>query len=107
MESLFIDDNYTQTRTIPAVSGLHPDLTIVFRPALSKERVAYQAKSRSLDPTVLDLHETTLIEKYLVSVNGKAFEKAEIVKLKPTVRGYILDLVLGYVPADEATDAKN
>lgn len=109
MSDLFIDDGYTLTRTIPAVPGLHPELTIMFRQALDKERHAFRLKSQSSDPTVLDGHTTDLIMKYGVSVNGEDLknDKAKVAKLKPPIRAYLADLILSYAPADEVADAKN
>lgn len=109
MSDLFIDDGYTLTRTIPAVPGLHPELTIMFRQALDKERHAFRLKGQSTDPTVLDNHTTDLIMKYGVSGNGEDVknDKAKVAKLKPPIRSYLADLILSYAPADEATDAKN
>jgi hypothetical protein len=107
MSELFIDDGYTQSRTIPAVPGLHPDLTVMYRPALDKERAAYRLKSQSSDPAVIDNHTTDLIVKFIVSVNGEEMkDKPRVAKLKPAIRAYLVDLVLGYLPADEIADAK-
>ncbi len=108
MSDLFIDDGYTLTRTIPAVPGLHPELTIVFRQALDKERVAYRLKGQSADPAVIDNHTTDLIVKYVLSVNGEELkDKAKVAKLKPPIRAHLADLILSYAPADEVSDAKN
>lgn len=108
MSDLYVDDGYTATRTIPAVPGLHPDLTVMFRQALDKERNAWRLKSQSSDPAVIDNHTTDLIVKFTVSLNGEELkDKAKVAKLKPAIRGYLVDLILGYLPADEASDAKN
>lgn len=106
-DALYIEDGYTQTRTVPAAAGLYPELVVVYRPALARERKAYHAKGQSPDPAVLDNHETDLIGKYVVSVNGGEMEKGKTARLKPAVRAILVDLVLGYAPADEARDAKN
>ena len=108
MSELYIEDGYTQSRTIPGVAGLHPDLIIVFRPALDKERNTYRLKNQSSDPAVIDNHTTDLLVKFVVSLNGEEMkDKSKVAKLKPAIRGYLVDLVLGYLPADEAADAKN
>lgn len=105
---LFITDGFTQVRTVPAVPGLHPDLRFVYRPALDRERNAYRLKGQSADPAVLDAHQTDLIVKYTVSLNGQELKDREkVTRLKPAIRGYLTDLILGYTPADEAQDAKN
>jgi hypothetical protein len=108
MSDLFISDGFTLSRTVPAVPGLHPDLTIMFRQALDKERAAYRLKGQSSDPAVIDNHTTDLITKFVVSVNGEDMaDKKRIATLKPAIRAYLVDLILGYLPADEANDAKN
>ena len=40
LDDCFIPDGYTLTRSVPAIPGLHPDLVIMYRPALAKERIA-------------------------------------------------------------------
>lgn len=108
MSDLYIEDGYTATRTIPAVPGLYPELRITYRPALDKERNAHRLKGQSSDPAVLDGYNTDLIIKHIVSVNGEEMkEKPKVATLKPAIRGHCVDLVLGYLPADEASDAKN
>lgn len=106
-DGLFIDDGYTQTRTVPAVAGLHPDLTVVFRPALARERHAYRQRLAVPDPAVIDAHEADLITRHTVSVNGGPLDRPKVDRLKPAVRAILVDLVLGYTPADEAKDAGN
>lgn len=109
MSDLYIDDGYTLTRTIPAVPGLHPELTIMYRQALDKHRNEYRLKGQSADPAVIDNHTTELIMKFGVSVNGECVksDKAKVAKLKPPIRSYLADLILSYLPADEVADAKN
>jgi len=105
---LMIEDGYTATRTIPSVAGLHPELRVMYRPALAKERLNYRAKGGSGDPTVLDVHEVELIVKHLVSVNGQEFrDKEKVARLKPTIRQHLVDLVLGFAPEDESRTALN
>lgn len=105
---IFIPDGYTLTRTIPGVAGLHPDLVAMYRPALALARIAYRNKGQSNDPAVLDAHECELVAKYTVSLNGRDLRsKEEISRLKPAIRQYLVDLILGYLPADEAKDAGN
>lgn len=109
MDEIYISDGYTQTRTIPSVSGLHPELVIVFRPALDKEKQTFRIKNQSPDPAVIDNYTTETITKYIVSINGAELpkDKEKVGRIKPIVRGYLLDLILGYTAADEAKDAKN
>lgn len=108
LDSLFIDDGYTETRTIPAVPGLYPEMRVVYRPALDRERNAWRIKGQSADPAVLDQHLTDLIIKYTVSINGQELkDKDKVTRLKPAIRGHLSDLILGYLPADEAKDMGN
>jgi hypothetical protein len=104
---LFINENQTETRTIPAQPGLHPDLTLVYRPALGLERIAYRAKGASPDPNVLNQHEVDLVAKYAVSINGQELrDKDRVARLKPVIRQYLVDLILGYAAADEGRDPR-
>ena len=107
MSALFIEDGYTQTKTIPAVAGMFPELTVVYRPAISRERVALRMKLNTVDPAVYDNHETEVIAKHLVSLNGEEIPKAKLARLKPAIRAHLVDLILGYEAADEERDAKN
>lgn len=107
MSALFIEDGYTQTKTIPAVLGMHPILVIVYRPAIHRERIALKMKFNTLDPAVYDNHEIDLIAKHLVSINGEEIPKARLSRLKPTIRVHLIDLILGHDVADEVADVKN
>lgn len=104
---LFIPDGYTLTRTIPGVIGLHPELVVMYRPALAIARMTYRNKGSSLDPSVLDAHECELIAKHIVSLNSRDLKKEDVVRLKPAIRQHLVDLILGYLPSDEAAAAKN
>jgi len=105
-DELLIDDGYTVTRTIDPAPGLHPQLTIMYRQALDRERNVYRSKLQSADPSVLDSFVTDLILKYVVSINGTEYkDRDKITRMKPTIRSYAVDLVLGYSAADEAADA--
>jgi hypothetical protein len=107
-DDLFIDDGYTATKTVPAISGLYPELKITYRPALSKERHAYRIKSQSADALVVDSHETELIAKFVVAINGRETkDKEKVARLKPAIRALMVDLVLGYTPEDERACAAN
>lgn len=105
---LTIEDGYTETRLVPSTPGLHPELRIVYRPCLDRERAAFRLKNQSTDPTVIDNHTTDLITGYVVSINGEEFkDKARAAKLRPAIRAYCVDAILGYSPASEEADAKN
>lgn len=107
MSSIYIDDGYTAEKTVPAVPGLYPELRIVYRPALARERYAWAIRRQAGDATSLEQSEAELIAKYTVSVNGDRVTREQAGRLKPAVRVILTDLILGYSPEDEAKDAKN
>lgn len=107
MDSLYIDDGYTAHRTIPAVAGLYPELRVDYRPALARERYAYKRKLDGADPDATIAHESELIAAHVKLLNGEALEKKKLAAMKPAVRSHLIDLVLGYLPEDEAKDAGN
>lgn len=106
---LYIEDGYTAHKTVPAVAGLHPPLDVEYRPALARERHAYARKLGSADPDQLAQHETDLICKHVVTLNGAGDvrQKEKVARLRPAVRAHLIDLILGYAAEDEAADAKN
>jgi hypothetical protein len=107
-DDLLIADGYTATKTIPAAPGLHPELTIVYRPALMRERHVYRQKQNSYDPAVLEAGEVELLAKYLVSINGQDIkDKDKLSRLRPVIRTYAVNAILGYEAEDEKSDAKN
>lgn len=107
-DDLWIEDGYTATKTVPAVAGLYPELKITYRPALSRERHAHRIKVQTPDPVVIDNHETDLIVKFVVAVNGKEMkDKDRVARLKPAIRAHLVDMVLGYTPEDERAAALN
>ena len=107
MSSLYIDDGYTATATIEPAKGLHGELVVQYRPALTKERHTYRIKGETRDASVIENHECELVAKYIVNVNGEPLDKKRIHALKPLVRLHLVNLILGYEPEDEARDAKN
>ena len=70
--SLFIESECQETKTVEAVSGVHPRLVIVYHPALAKERNVFKHKAATSDPAVIDAAESEVISKYIVSINGQA-----------------------------------
>ncbi|AWM35907.1 hypothetical protein GobsT_63600 [Gemmata obscuriglobus] len=107
-DPLLITDGYTAVRTVPAVPGLHPELTISYRPALAKERHVFRQKMASPDAAVHEAAEADLIRRQLVSINGREYRDPDkVARLVPAVRAWAANLILGYEPADEAKDAKN
>ena len=113
-DSLYIDDGFTLTKTIPAEPGLHPELAVEYRPALFAERRAYQTEYAGVQATgdpkraeAFARREIESLVKHVVKLNGEPLSKDRAVKLRPVIAGKLLDLVFSYAPADEAADAKN
>ncbi len=100
-DPLFIDDGYTKQHTIAGVEGLHPAVAVVYRPALDRERRAYDAKIATRDPDQVERYESDLIARQVVELNGKpaAEWKAKLNRLHPAVRATLINLVLSYTPA--------
>lgn len=108
-----IDDGYALCTTIQESEGLHPALTVNFRPALADERFEHFAAKDVTGKAQLD-RVSRLIARYLESwdaVNRKGdavpATAENIRRLHPALLSKLLDLVLGYAPAEEAADAKN
>ncbi len=99
MESLFIEDGFTLTDSVPAVAGLHPAAELVYRPALAKERATYSAKMAAKDPDTLDKYENELIAKQCVTVNDTPIDKEKARRLHPVIRSRLLDLILSFTAA--------
>jgi hypothetical protein len=107
-ESIFLDDGYTASQTVPGQPGLHPELRVTYRPCLGRERLNYRAKLAGGDPASIDAYEIAALVQYKVTVNGTALtSKEQTAKLRPAVRAILLDLVFGYAPEEESADAKN
>lgn len=104
--SLYIDDGYTATKTLPAAPGLHPEVAVRYRPALARVRAEYQyAANAGADK--LSAFEESLLARQRVELNGEPLDPARAARLKPALRQKLLDLVLGYAGEDEAADEKN
>lgn len=106
MLSLFIDDGYTATKTIPAAPGLHPDVHVQYRPCLARVRTEHQYAAQVGAEKVSEF-EDRLLAKHVLGLNGDSLDAAKAARLKPALRGKLLDLILGYAGSDEAADAKN
>lgn len=106
-DPLLIADGYTAVRTVPAAPGLYPELVVTYRPALARERHVYRQKMAGPDPSVFEAGEVDLVARHLVSINGREYrDKDKIAKMVPAVRLWVVNLILGYEPADETQDAK-
>lgn len=105
--SIYIEDGYTFTGTLPARPGICPEVRVEFRPALDRKRLEFKQRIDMGDPAKLDTFITELIVAHIVTVNGSPLESPRVPKINPTIRSGLVDLILGYAPHDEAADAKN
>lgn len=103
---LYIDDGYTNTRTVPATPGLLPELRIKYRQALARVRIEHRATLDTKDTDLITRRENELFKNYVVTVNEQPLNK-DLNRLKPALRAVLIDLILGYAGADEEADAKN
>lgn len=107
MSKLFIDDGYTVTKTLDAAAGLHPAVSVNYRPAIAKARTELAFVSGTTADKVYDA-ENKLIEKQHVKLDNESVTAATAAKLVPALREKVLALVLGYVGSDEeASDRGN
>ena len=108
-DELFIEDGYTRTHTIAAVAGLHPRVQVLFRPALPRERLSYSARLATRDADQIERYERETLARYILEIDGspRAEWEPKLGRMQPTVRQQLIDVVLGYTPAEEAADAKN
>lgn len=106
MLSIFIDDGYTATKTLPAAPGLHPEVQVQYRPCLGRVRTEHQYAAQTGAEKVAEF-EDRLLAKHVTGLNGESIDAAKAGRLKPALRGKLLDLILGYAGEDERSDAKN
>lgn len=113
MDLCFIEDGYSRETTIPAVPGLHPALSVRFRPALAEVRFEY-LRANDLNAKEQVARVAKVLKAHLESWDAKKRDggtaditEALLARLHPALLQRLLDLVLGYSPADQATDAKN
>lgn len=103
MDPLFIEDGYTRTHDIAAVPGLHPALTVVYRPVLDRERKNYDRILAGRDPDALEKYECDVISKQVteLTLGGKAVEewRAKLTRMHPTVRTILMNLIFSFTPA--------
>lgn len=106
MSGLFISDGYTATKTLPAAPGLYPEVVVQYRPALARVRTEHQFAAQ-LGAEKASEFEDRLLARQVVTLNGEALEAGKAGRLKPALRGRLLDLVFGYAGEDERADAGN
>lgn len=106
MSGLFIGDGYTATKTLPAAPGLYPEVAVQYRPALARVRTEHQFAAQ-LGAEKASEFEDRLLAKQVVALNGEPLDAAKAARLKPALRGKLLDLVFGYAGEDEKADLGN
>jgi hypothetical protein len=115
-EVALLEDGYSIETTIPRLPGLHPAVKVRFRPALSEERFQWLMDSeRDLNGKSRSDRLAKLLARYIEAWDVKRAtgqevscrDEAVIKRVQPTLQAKLLDLVLGYTPAQEEDDAKN
>lgn len=111
MSAILIEDGYTLSKALAARPGLHPAVDVRFRPALSRKRHEYAKALAAGDPAKADAWESDLLAAHVVGLNGDPLPREKCGRVAPELRKALIDLVLGYEPADEphdeAADLKN
>lgn len=105
--SLFIDDGYTRTRHLDAIPGLYPAVVVVYRPALALKRNEHQLAATQGSAEKVTNLESELLARHVITLNEERLTREQAARLVPDLRNKMLNLVLGYMPADEEADAKN
>ena len=106
--SIFIVDGYTCTKKIEAVRGLHPEVVVVYRPAVAKARIELGMISSSGSVDRVFQFENELLANHVIAVGDTKLTPTLAGQLVPALRGKLLDLVLGYAGSDEEeADVKN
>lgn len=115
-EFALIEDGYSIDTVIPRVAGLHPAVKVRYRPALAEERHAWlmgadrdvggkERVGRIVDMLTRHVEAWDVKTKRGAEVSPKNTEMVR--RLQPTLQAKLLDLVLGYTPAQEEADEKN
>lgn len=109
--SIFIDDGYTLSKEIEAVPGIHPAMSVEYRPALAVKRAELGVVAGRGDAAKITEFENELLAKHIVRYDagdiGGELKKADAGRMIPTLRNKLISLVLGYEPADEEADLGN
>lgn len=105
-ESVFLGDGYEFDGVIPRHPGLHPAVTIKYRPCTVDERNRYLDSAARPDKRA-DVA-AALIARHVQTLNGAAVGKEQALRLQPLLLDKIIDFVTGYAgSAEEAADSKN
>jgi len=111
-ETAYIDDGYTFDAKVPRQAGVHPEVSVSYRPATFDERNRYL--KASADPerrasAAADLVVAHVKEWGIATVKGPVpVSKDAAKRVQPTLLDKIIDLILGYAgSAEDETDRKN
>ena len=104
MDSLYIEDGYTERGFITAIPGLRPQVEFAFRPAVPARRTGFAVMQQSGDEVKAERAIASLIRDHIVDWPGgiavlKNDEKLK--KMNPNVRTALIDRILGYERADD------
>ena len=111
MTAAFIDDGYTETRTIDAVPRIHPEMVVTYRPTTPQEQAAWAAGLQG--KSIPDCKSITakMLGEHTVSWN---FEREvsldSLLRMKPMLYDKLYQLVFGEYGGDSEAaeaDAKN
>lgn len=107
-DDLWISDGYSLQKTLEAIPGLHSKITVVYRPALNLARREHQRASLA-SAAEYARADIDLILKHVKTINGEPVVtmRDRLPTMKPAILGQLIDLILGYSPADEESDLKN
>jgi hypothetical protein len=113
----FIDDGYTTTGKIEPAPGIHPALTFTYRPALDRERLAFQRSlQETTDPAKRSRRRAELVVAHVTEWGatdraGRAIDRPTVElaeRLQPLLLDRLVDVVCGYTSnGEEEGDRKN
>lgn len=99
MDALFIPDGYTVTVTIPAAPGLHPEVTIVYRPATAMTRVKY-GRALTDDAATMALVADQVQTWAVPGSPAVKLDASQVAKVPGELYTKILNYVLGFAAPD-------
>lgn len=117
MYSAFVDDGYTEQRTIDEAPGLYPKTLVTFRPMTREGLAAFLQRTFKCDETTVSAQTAKEIADRIDSwdvkdVNGNSVPCTDknILKLRPAFAKRLENVVFGYDAGDQIqreADAKN
>lgn len=105
MDGFYIEDGFTEMKTLPPAAGLYPRVEVRYRPALAQKRHAYQRELTAGTVEKVTAFESDLIVAARVELNGEAVTEKRVGRLVPALRQKLIDLVLGYEGGDQPETA--